>query len=97
MFFSFIILPLSGVPLHFIRTTTGEEVSEHLFMSIHNMSALIFLIAVVLHLILNWNALIKYIATKTSEYFHFKKEMIVAAGTIAVIVGLFSSHAFHIH
>ncbi len=96
MFFSFIILPLSGVSLHFSKTSTGEGVIEHLLMSIHNMSALIFLIAVVLHLILNWNALIKYVATKTSEYFHFKKEMIVALGTVLVIVGLFSSHALHI-
>jgi hypothetical protein len=97
MFFSFILLPLSGIPLHFSRTSADVGIIEHFLMSVHNMSALIFLITVVIHLSLNWNALIKYIATKTSEYFRFRKEMIVALVTVALIVGLFSSHAFHTH
>jgi len=97
MFISFIFLPLSGIPLHFSRTSAGVGVLEHFLMSVHNMSALLFLIAVLIHLSLNWNALIKYIATKTSEYFRFRKEMIVAFVTVALIVGLFSSHALHTH
>ena len=78
MFFSFILLPLSGIPLHFSRTGDGVGVLEHFLMSVHNISALIFIIAVVIHLSLNWDALIKYIATKTSEYFRFRKELIFA-------------------
>jgi hypothetical protein len=97
MFFSFILLPLSGIPLHFSRTSDGVGVLEHFLMSVHNMSALIFLIAVVIHLSLNWNALIKYIVTKTNEYFRFRKEMVIALVTVALIIGLFSSHAFHVH
>jgi hypothetical protein len=99
MCFSFILLPLSGIPLHLSRTTVGPPgvgVLEHFLMSVHNMSALIFLVAVVIHLSLNWSALTKYILTKTSEYFQFRKEMIVALVTVALIVGLFSSHAFHV-
>ena len=111
MFFSFVLLPLSGIPLHYSRTnisegmlnyflsraSTGEGMFEHFLMSVHNMSALIFLIAVFIHLSLNWKSLLKYIATKTEEYFKFRKEMIIALFTVVVIVGLFSSHASHVH
>jgi hypothetical protein len=97
MFLSFILLPLSGIPLHYSRTNVGEGIVEHFLMSVHDMSALIFLIAVLIHLSLNWKSLMKYIATKTEEYFQFRKEMIIALFTVVLIVGLFSSHALHIH
>ncbi len=97
MFFAFILLPLSGFALHYSRISIGEGVVEHFLMSIHNMSALIFGIAVLLHISLNWNSLIKYVATKTNEYFQFRKEMIVALLAVVLVVGLFSSHAFHTH
>ena len=111
MFLSFILLPLSGIPLHYSRTninermlenvmskaSTSEGMFEHFLMSVHNMSALIFVIAVVIHLSLNWKSLMKYIATKTEEYFQFRKEMIIAILTVVLIVGLFSSHALHVH
>jgi len=95
MFFSFILLPLSGIPLHYSRTESVPSVLEHFLMSVHNISALIFLIAVLIHLSLNWSALIRYIAAKTTEYFQFRKEMIIALITVVLIVGLFSSHALH--
>jgi hypothetical protein len=66
-------------------------------MTVHNVSALIFLIAAVIHVSLNWNALTKYIAAKTSEYFQFRKETIVALITVALIVGVISSHTFLVH
>jgi hypothetical protein len=95
MFFSFMLLPISGIPLHFSRTESEPSVLEHYLMSVHNMSALIFLIAVVIHLSLNWGALTKYITGKTEEYFHFKKEMVIALITVLAIVGIFSLHALH--
>lgn len=97
LFFSFILLPLSGIPLHFIRTSDVTEVMPHLLMSVHNICALIFIISLVLHLSLNWNALAKYMVTKTSEYFQLKKEFIVALVVTLLIVGLFSSHTLHTH
>lgn len=96
MFFTFISLPISGVPLHFARTEAEPGVLEHFLMSAHNISALIFLVAVFIHLVFNWNALTKYIVTKTIEYFQFRKEMVIAFITVVVIVGLFSSHALHV-
>ena len=97
LFFSFILLPLSGIPLHYTRTESGPGILEHFLMSVHNISALIFLIAVFVHLSLNWKTLIKYIAAKTTEYFQFKKEMIIALIIVVFVVGLFSSHALHVH
>ena len=95
MLFSFILLPLSGIPLHFSRTAIEPSMLEHYLMSVHNVSALIFLIAAGVHLSLNWSALTRYVAAKTEEYFHFKKEMVIALLAVLVIVALFSSHALH--
>lgn len=96
MFFSFLCLPLSGVPLHYVR---GDEFSrfEHWLMSVHNMAATIFVVATVLHLTLNWNALKKYMVEKTAELISFKREMIIAFFVVVLVVGVFSSHALHIH
>jgi len=96
LFFSFILLPLSGVPLHFARTEADPSVTEHFLMSVHNMSALLFFIAAIVHLTFNWKALTKHLATKTAEYFRFRQEMIIALVVVIVIVGLFSSHAFRV-
>jgi succinate dehydrogenase hydrophobic anchor subunit len=94
MFFSFMCLPLSGMPLHYAR---GQAFSsyEHWLMSVHNMSATIFFVATVIHLTLHWSALTRYIATKTNEYLHFKKEMYIALAIVLAVVGVFSSHALH--
>jgi hypothetical protein len=97
VFFSFILLPLSGVPLHFARTAAAPGKLEHFLMSVHNMSALIFLAAAVVHLCLNWNAFAKYIVQKTSGYARFRREMLIALVATVLLVGLFSSHALHVH
>lgn len=94
MLFAFLCLPLSGIPLHYARTGPLSTY-EHWLMSVHNMSATIFLIATIVHLTLNWAALTKYIATKTQELFQFRKEMLIALAVVVVFVGLFSSHALH--
>ncbi len=96
MFFSFICLPLSGIPLHYVR---GGDFStlEHWLMSVHNMAATIFIVATITHLVLNWKALSRYMVEKTVEFFTFKREMIIAVLVVVVIVGIFSSHALHGH
>ena len=96
MFFSFICLPLSGIWLHYAQTG-NLTTTVHFLMSVHNMAAFIFCIATMLHLKYNWNALKKHIISKSIEYFHLKKEMIIAMVTVIAIVGLFSMHALHAH
>jgi hypothetical protein len=50
----------------------------------------------VIHLVLNWNALTRYILDKSSELFAFKREMIIALLVVLIVVGFFSSHPLHI-
>ncbi len=96
MFFSFVCLPVSGIPLHYCRS--GDfSTAEHLLMSVHNMAATVFVIATVLHLVWNWTALTKYIIDKQREFFSFKREMLIALFVVVLLVGLFSSHALHVH
>jgi hypothetical protein len=96
MLFSFLCLPISGIPLHYSRSGSFS-MYEHILMSIHNVAACVFVIATVIHLILNWSALTRYILSKTSESFAFKREMIIALFVVMIVVGFFSSHPLHIH
>lgn len=66
-------------------------------MSVHNMAATIFVVATILHLTLNWNAFLKYMVEKTTEYLTFKREMLISLVAVIVVIGIFSSHALHIH
>ena len=97
LLFSFVLLPVSGIPLHFSRFNAEFGLSEHLWMSVHNASGLLFLLAAAAHLSLNGTALRKYIASKTGELSGFRKEMLLALAIVASVVGLVSSHALHVH
>ncbi len=96
MLISFLLLPLSGIPLHFSRTEADPGVLEHFLMSFHNASAFVFVIATAVHLSLNWSALKRYVVEKTTEYFRFRRELIIAFVVVVGIVFLFSSHALHV-
>ena len=73
-----------------------RELIRRLAMSIHNLSAIIFLSSCVIHLIANRKALVKYAANKTSEYIHLKREVFFALVFVFGVVGLFAMHVFHI-
>ncbi|MFA7418776.1 MAG: DUF4405 domain-containing protein [Melioribacteraceae bacterium] len=96
MFFSFLLLPFSGVVIHSTHGVVEREPLRHFAMSVHNLSAIIFLCACMLHMVANRKVLVKYISAKTAEYSGFKREAILALLFVLVLVGLFSSHAFHI-
>jgi hypothetical protein len=96
MLFSFILLPLSGIPLHLYGSTALQDPFHHTLMSIHNSTSIIFLISLIIHLVLNWKAITNYMFTKTKEYMNLKKEMLVALIIVLGIVGLFSSHVLHV-
>lgn len=94
MFVSLAGLPVSGIMNHNLQLELlGQK--RHFWMSIHNMSALLFTISALIHIILNWRSLVNYI--KRAKTNTIKKEAIFAFILIVVIVGLFSSHVFHIH
>lgn len=96
MFFSFVLLPFSGIIIHSSHGMNERELLRHFAMSVHNISAIIFLSTCVLHVIANRKAFIKYITSKTSEYIRFRLETIMAFAIVFGIVGLFAMHAFHV-
>ncbi|HEX2985081.1 MAG TPA: DUF4405 domain-containing protein [Ignavibacteriales bacterium] len=94
MFFSFILLPISGIIIH--STHGALTTLNHFAMSAHNIAAVFFGISVVMHLSMNWRAMTKYMTVKALEYRTIRKEMIVAAAVVCGFVLLFSSHALHV-
>lgn len=92
MFFSGILLPFSGYMNHRlqIESITGQR---HFWMSVHDMAAIIFTVCVIIHLYYNWGSLIRYI--NKAKNLKVSKEAFAAFVIVMIIVGLFSSHAFH--
>jgi hypothetical protein len=93
MFISGLLLPVSGIMLHelqFEPLTTAR----HFWMSVHNMAAFLFTIFVVIHISYNWRCLIRY--AKKIKGIAVSKEAVMAILLVVMIVGLFSSHAFHV-
>lgn len=85
----------SGIALHF-ASHEGATMWSHLFMTMHNTASLLFLIAAVVHVIMNWKVLTHYVNAKIGEYMRFKRELLIAVLGISVFVLLVSSHALHI-
>jgi hypothetical protein len=65
-------------------------------MTMHNTAALLFLIAAVVHVIMNWKVLTHYVNAKVGEYMRFKRELLIAVLGVSGFVLLLASHALHI-
>lgn len=92
-FLSGIFLPVSGTMIHSLGLE-GLTMERHFWMSMHNISALLFTIFIVIHIIFNRKPLFNYI--KKISGIKISKEAVYAFALIIIIVGLFSSHAFHV-
>ncbi len=94
MFVAGIALPLSGYMNHLLQF---EEMTRerHFWMTVHNVSAILFAIFIILHLTLNWKPFVRYI--KTLSGIRISKEALWAIGLVVSIVGIISSHALHVH
>ncbi len=93
MFFSGLLLPVSGIINHQIAFTPLTR-EHHFWMSVHNISALIFIVCAIAHIIYNRKALINYInKVKTRAV---SREALYAAIMVIGVVWLFSSHALHV-
>ncbi len=88
-----LILPVSGIMNHELQFA-GLTMARHFWMSVHNMSAILFVGFLIAHLSFNWKALVHYM--KTMKGAVISKETIAALATVVVVVGLFASHALHI-
>ena len=93
MLISGLLLPVSGIMNHNLQFEMLTP-QRHFWMSVHNMSASLFTIFTVIHVILNRKALKNYI-TKVKKVV-ISKEAAIAFALIIFVVALFSTHAFHV-
>lgn len=94
MFLSGIGIPFSGLMNHL----TGFDpltVERHLWMSVHNMLGLFFVIFSVWHIKLNWKPLKNHI--KKAAVFFISREAAYAVTLIAFFLMLIIIHAFHLN
>ncbi|PKN19503.1 MAG: hypothetical protein CVU71_08345 [Deltaproteobacteria bacterium HGW-Deltaproteobacteria-6] len=85
----------SGIALH-VASHDGATMWRHLFMTMHNTAALLFLIAAVVHVVMNRKVLTHYVNAKIGEYMRFKRELLIAVLGVSGFVFLLASHALHI-
>jgi hypothetical protein len=85
----------SGIALHF-ATHEGATTWSHLFMSMHNAASLLFLAAAVVHLILNWKVLTRYVSARVGECLQFKWELLIAVLGVSGFVLFAALHALHL-
>ncbi len=93
LFVSGLILPFSGFMNHSYQFDT-LTIGRHFWMSVHDAAGLLFVIFAILHILYNWRALLHY-AKKAKERF-LTKEALAAIVLVILVVGLISSHAFHV-
>ena len=85
----------SGIALH-IASHDGATRWGHFFMSMHNVASLLFLAAAIVHVILNWKVMTRYMSARIGEYLQFKRELLIAVLGVSGFVLFAASHALHI-
>jgi hypothetical protein len=92
MFAAGLVLPVSGLMNHNLQFAP-LTLERHFWMAAHNMSALLFVVFTVIHVAFNRRALLHHLKKAGGK---INREVVLALLFVAVIVGLFSSHAFHV-
>ncbi|MCC6802167.1 MAG: DUF4405 domain-containing protein [Anaerolineae bacterium] len=93
MLCSFVVLPFSGIALHFASSGSFSSI-RHLLMTIHNLAAAIFLISALLHLKLNWKPLTNYLKLTTARGRSYRTEFATAFLIVAIPLILGTLHVF---
>ncbi len=86
-------LPISGLMNHLSQFEPLTS-SRHFWMSVHNMSGVLFVIFVVIHIVYNWRAILRY--AKKSKEILISKEALTAILLVIFILGLYTSHVLHV-
>ena len=94
LFTSGLLLPFSGLMIHILQFEK-LTVAGHFWMSVHDISGILFVIFSILHISYNWKALISY-AKKAKDVF-ISKEALIAITLVIIIVWFISSHSFHVN
>ena len=91
LFCSGVWLVPSGIA--FFASHDGATKWSPLFMTTHNTASFLFIIAAVVHVIMNWKVLTHYVNAKTGEYMRFKRELLIAVVGVSAFVVLVAFHA----
>ena len=94
MLISGLMLPFSGLMNHQLQFES-LSMQRHFWMTVHNTSAILFVIFAIIHVSFNWRVLFAYVKQKGGIF--IKKEGILALIVVISIVSLLSSHVFHVH
>ncbi len=91
LFVSGTLLPVSGIMNHELQFDPLSE-ARHFWMSVHNMSALLFSLAAITHILIHRRVLLCY--ARNARSIVISREALSAAVLVLGLVGLFASHAF---
>ena len=93
-FISFIYLVPSGILVHFVEH--GLEQLDHIAGPIHWTSAMIFLISAIIHIILNWKSMKRYMFTELKSLLLFRKEFLIAFSVVTILIALAGTHGIYV-
>ena len=93
MFLSVLGLPISGIMNHNLQFEQFSP-ERHFWMSVHNISAILFVVFAIIHITLNWRSLVHYMHKVKGAV--ISREALTAIAVVVFIVALFSSHALHV-
>ncbi len=84
----------SGIALHFAADSATPTIA-HLFMSLHNTAAFVFLVVGAVHVWLNRRAMVQYIRSKLAGVVRLRRELIIAVVGVSGVVWLVAAHGLH--
>ncbi len=93
MLFSFVVLVPSGIAIHFF-TEDGPEVAQHVAMTLHNASALVFLISGLTHIVLNRASIVNTLRSKTGPFPLISTQSAVIGIILVVFLAVAVLHVF---
>jgi hypothetical protein len=93
MLFSFIVLVPSGIAMHVVAED-GPATASHVAMTLHNVSALVFLISALTHIVLNRASIMSAIRSKTGSCPLITGRSAVVAMVLIVILAAAVLHVF---
>ncbi len=85
-------LPFSGLMNHYM----GFEpltTARHFWMSVHDVSGILFTIFAITHIIFNWRSIKNYLSNFKKAV--ISKEALAAISLVIFVTALIASHAFH--
>lgn len=89
----FLSLPFSGLMNHY--TGFSEmTVERHFWMTVHDVSGILFCAFAIIHIIFNWRSIKNYIHNLKGAIVN--KEAITAAVIVLFVTLFIASHAFHV-